>query len=54
MSVLTITCIQAEIVPGDPRENTRRAETLLEKCEIVEQGPHFVVFLELYGKIAGV
>ena len=31
---VTITCVQAEIVPGDPEENTRRAREWVAACPL--------------------
>jgi len=45
---LTITCVQAEIVPGEPQENTRRAEAWLADCPRVEGHPHLVLFPEYF------
>lgn len=48
VSHLTITCIQAEIVPGDSARNTRCAQDWLARCERVSEHPHLVLFPEYF------
>lgn len=43
---VTISCVQAEIVPGDPDENTRRALDWIARCPRVNDQPHFILFPE--------
>jgi len=45
---LTITCIQAKIIPGAPEENTRRAQEWVANCPKIESHPHVIVFPEYF------
>ena len=36
---LSLTCIQAKIVPGEPDENTHRAQSWLARCSRTERTP---------------
>ena len=45
---VTISCIQAEIIPGDPAENMGRAKAWIDRCPSVEDQPHFILFPEYF------
>ena len=45
---VTATCVQAEIVPGDPAENTRRAREWVAACPRVGDHPHLILFPEYF------
>ena len=47
-SLLTLTCVQAAIAPGEPGENTRRARAWLDACPRVEGHLHVVLFPEYF------
>ena len=45
---LSITCVQAEIVPGESEENTRRAQVWLAGCSRIAGQGHVVLFPEYF------